>query len=90
MKNFSLKEYPDEPAFFDSEEMSENVAEKKENPEIKTEEYLKKEPEKLVNTQKFQKQTVIILNLTRMNLINIHLHRRKGRIGYRRGMSIDS
>ncbi len=55
MKNFSLIEYPDEPAFFDSEEMSENVAEKKENTEAETEEYLKKDPEKPVNTQKFEK-----------------------------------
>jgi len=59
--------------------------------------YAKKEPEKPVNTQKFEKQTVIILNiiilnLVRMNLINIYLNKRKGKgkIGYRREMSIDS
>ena len=47
------------------------------------------------NFKKFQKQTVIILNiiilnLVRMNLINIYLNKRKGEIGYRREMSIDS
>ena len=90
MKNFSLTEYPDEPAIFDSEETPENVAERKENTETEIEEYAKKEPEKPVNTQKFEKQTVIILNLVRMNLINIYLNKRKGEIGYRREMSIDS
>ena len=62
----------------------------KENTETEIEEYAKKEPEKPVNTQKFEKQTVIILNLVRMNLINIYLNKRKGKIGYRREMSIDS
>ena len=57
MKNFSLTEYPDEPAIFDSEETPENVAERKENTETEIEEYAKKEPEKPVNTQKFEKQT---------------------------------
>lgn len=90
VKNFSLTEYPDEPAIFDSEETPENVAERKENTETEIEEYAKKEPEKPVNTQKFEKQTVIILNLVRMNLINIYLNKRKGKIGYRREMSIDS
>ena len=95
VKNFSLTEYPDEPAIFDSEETPENVAERKENTETEIEEYAKKEPEKPVNTQKFEKQTVIILNiiilnLTRRNLINIYLNKRKGEIGYRREMSIDS
>jgi hypothetical protein len=95
VKNFSLTEYPDEPAIFDSEETPENVAERKENTETEIEEYAKKEPEKPVNTQKFEKQTVIILNiiilnLVRMNLINIYLNKRKGEIGYRREMSIDS
>ena len=97
VKNFSLTEYPDEPAIFDSEETPENVAERKENTETEIEEYAKKEPEKPVNTQKFEKQTVIILNiiilnLTKMNLINIYLNKRKGKgkIGYRRKMSIDS
>jgi hypothetical protein len=57
--------------------------------------YAEKELEKPVNTQKFEKQTVIILNiiilnLTKMNLINIYLNKRKGKIGYRREMSIDS
>lgn len=33
---------------------------------------------------------IIILNLVRMNLINIYLNKRKGEIGYRREMSIDS
>ena len=33
VKNFSLTEYPDEPAIFDSEETPENVAERKENTE---------------------------------------------------------
>ena len=95
VKNFSLTEYPDEPAIFDSEKTLENVAERKENTETEIEEYVEKEPEKPVNTQKFQKQTVIILNiiilnLVRMNLINIYLNKRKGEIGYRREMSIDS
>lgn len=95
VKNFSLTEYPDEPAIFDSEKTLENVAERKENTETEIEEYAKKEPEKPVNTQKFEKQTVIILNiiilnLVRMNLINIYLNKRKGEIGYRREMSIDS
>lgn len=120
VKNFSLTEYPDEPAIFDSEETPENVAERKENTETEIEEYVKKEPEKTVNTQKFEKQTsgslknklqevsktnfkkfqkqtviilnIIILNLVRMNLINIYLNKRKGKgkIGYRREMSIDS
>lgn len=118
VKNFSLTEYPDEPACFDSEETPENVAERKENTEAEIEEYAEREPEKPVNTQKFEKQTsgslknklqevsktnfkkfqkqtviilnIIILNLTRMNLINIYLNKRKGTIGYRREMSIDS
>ena len=118
VKNFSLTEYPDELAIFDSEETPENVAERKENTETEIEEYAKKEPEKPVNTQKFEKQTsgslknklqevsktnfkefekqtviilnIIILNLTKMNLINIYLNKRKGKIGYRREMSIDS
>ena len=63
VKNFSLTEYPDEPAIFDSEETPENVAERKENTETeieeylveKPEEYVEKEPEKPVNTQKFKK-----------------------------------
>lgn len=50
MKNFSLQEYPDEPAVLDAEEISENLTEK-------PEEYMEKEPEKPVNTQKFKKQT---------------------------------
>jgi len=54
VKNFSLTEYPDEPAIFDSEETPENVAERKENTETEIEEYAKKEPEKPVNTQKFE------------------------------------
>ena len=57
VKNFCLTEYPDEPAIFDSEETPENVAERKENTETEIEEYAKKEPEKPVNTQKFEKQT---------------------------------
>ena len=57
VKNFSLTEYPDEPAIFDSEKTLENVAERKENTETEIEEYAKKEPEKPVNTQKFEKQT---------------------------------
>lgn len=57
VKNFSLTEYPDEPAIFDSEETPESVAERKENTETEIEEYAKKEPEKPVNTQKFEKQT---------------------------------
>ena len=57
VKNFSLTEYPDELAIFDSEETPENVAERKENTETEIEEYAKKEPEKPVNTQKFEKQT---------------------------------
>ena len=57
VKNFSLTEYPDEPAIFDSEETPENVAERKENTETEIEEYAEKEPEKPVNTQKFEKQT---------------------------------
>ena len=57
VKNFSLTEYPDELAIFDSEETPENVAERKENTEAEIEEYAKKEPEKPVNTQKFEKQT---------------------------------
>ena len=73
-----------------SEKTLENVAERKENTETEIEEYAKKEPEKPVNTQKFEKQTVIILNIMRMNLINIYLNKRKGKIGYRREMSIDS
>ena len=35
VKNFSLTEYPDEPAIFDSEETPENVAERKENTDFK-------------------------------------------------------
>lgn len=50
VKNFSLQEYPDEPATLEAEETSENLVEK-------PEEYVEKEPEKPVNTQKFQKQT---------------------------------
>lgn len=50
VKNFSLKEYPDEPATLEAEETSENLVEK-------PEEYVEKEPEKPVNTQKFEKQT---------------------------------
>ena len=50
MKNFSLQEYPDEPATLEAEETSENLVEK-------PEEYVEKEPEKPVNTQKFKKQT---------------------------------
>lgn len=57
VKNFSLTEYPDEPAIFDSEETPENVAERKENTETEIEEYAEKELEKPVNTQKFEKQT---------------------------------
>ena len=57
VKNFSLTEYPDEPAIFDSEKTLENVAERKENTETEIEEYVEKEPEKPVNTQKFEKQT---------------------------------
>ena len=57
VKNFSLTEYPDEPAIFDSEKTLENVAERKENTETEIEEYAEKEPEKPVNTQKFEKQT---------------------------------
>ena len=57
VKNFSLTEYPDEPAIFDSEKTLENVAERKENTETEIEEYAEKEPEKSVNTQKFEKQT---------------------------------
>lgn len=57
VKNFSLTEYPDEPACFDSEETPENVAERKENTEAEIEEYAEREPEKPVNTQKFEKQT---------------------------------
>lgn len=56
VKNFSLTEYPDEPAIFDSEKTLENVAERKENTETEIEEYVEKEPEKPVNTQKFEKQ----------------------------------
>ena len=48
VKNFSLTEYPDEPAIFDSEETPENVAERKENTETEIEEYAKKEPEMAV------------------------------------------
>ena len=72
VKNFSLTEYPDEPAIFDSEETPENVAERKENTETEIEEYAKKEPEKPVNTQKFEKQTVIILNITIMNQVRLN------------------
>ena len=50
VKNFSLQEYPDEPAVLEAEEVSENLTEK-------PEEYMEKEPEKPVNTQKFEKQT---------------------------------
>ena len=50
VKNFSLQEYPDEPAVLEAEEVSENLTEK-------PEEYMEKEPEKPVNTQKFKKQT---------------------------------
>ena len=39
------------------EEIKEYVAERKENTETEIEEYAKKEPEKPVNTQKFEKQT---------------------------------
>ena len=53
MKNFSLTEYPDEPAIFDSEETPENVAERKENTETEIEEYAKKS-RKSRNTQKFE------------------------------------
>ena len=50
VKNFSLQEYPDEPATLEAEETSENLVEK-------PEEYVEKDPEKPVNTQKFKKQT---------------------------------
>ena len=51
VKNFSLTEYPDEPAIFDSEETPENVAERKENTETEIEEYAK------TNFKEFEKQT---------------------------------
>ena len=50
VKNFSLQEYPDEPATLEAEETSENLVEK-------PEEYVEKELEKPVDTQKFKKQT---------------------------------
>ena len=50
VKNFSLQEYPDEPAVLEAEKTSENLVEK-------PEEYMEKELEKPVNTQKFKKQT---------------------------------
>ena len=46
VKNFSLTEYPDEPAIFDSEKTLENVAKRKENTETEIEEYAEKEPER--------------------------------------------
>ena len=51
VKNFSLTEYPDEPAIFDSEETPENVAERKENTETEIEEVSK------TNFKEFEKQT---------------------------------
>lgn len=90
VKNFSLTEYPDAPACFDSEETPENVVERKENTETEIEEYAEKEPEKPVNTQKFKKQTVIILNITILNLVRLNLiYPSKSRIWirYRRGLS---
>ena len=69
MKNFSLTGYPDEPAIFDSEETPENVAERKENTETEIEEYAKKEPEKPVNTQKFEET-----NFRGSDVVNITLH----------------
>lgn len=50
VKNFSLQEYPDEPAVLEAEETSENLVEK-------PEEYMGKGTEKPINTQKFEKQT---------------------------------
>ena len=57
VKNFSLTEYPDEPAIFDSEETPENVAERKENTETEIEEYAKKEPEKPVIHRSLKNKT---------------------------------
>ena len=91
VKNFSLTEYPDEPAIFDSEETPENVAERKENTETEIEEYAKKEPEKPVNTQKFEKQTVIILNITILNLVRLNLiYPSKSRIWIRYGRGLST
>lgn len=91
VKNFSLTEYPDEPAIFDSEETPENVAERKENTETEIEEYAKKEPEKPVNTQKFKKQTVIILNITILNLVRLNLiYPSKSRIWIRYGRGLST
>ena len=84
VKNFSLQEYPDEPATLEAEETSENLVEK-------PEEYVEKEPEKPVNTQKFKKQTVIILNITILNLVRLNLiYPSKSRIWIRYGRGLST
>ncbi len=107
VKNFSLQEYPDEPATLEAEETSENLVEK-------PEEYVEKELEKPVDTQKFkkqtsgslknklqevsktnfrkfQKQTVIILNITILNLVRLNLiYPSKSRIWIRYGRGLST
>ena len=82
VKNFSLQEYPDEPAAIAQENSEENVPDEMEDVDAQNTKNMKKEPGKPVNTQKFekqtsgslktnfkkfQKQTVIILNITILN-----------------------
>ena len=75
VKNFSLTEYPDEPAIFDSEKTLENVAERKENTETEIEEYAfrideykqKSEEEQLAKKKKIADLNGKIILLTAEN-----------------------
>lgn len=66
VKNFSLREYPDEPAEM---EIETDDPEYEEQIPCNFEENM---PENAVNTQKFEKQTVIILNITIMNQVRLN------------------
>ena len=57
VKNFSLQEYPDEPAAIAQENSEENVPDEMEDVDAQNTKNMKKEPGKPVNTQKFEKQT---------------------------------
>ena len=55
VKNFSLQEYPDEPAVLEKENIEENETDAIENTRVRKKKSTKKEPEKPENTQKFEK-----------------------------------
>ena len=52
VKNFSLQEYPDEPAVLEKENIEENETDAIENTRVRKKKSTKKKPE---NTQKFEK-----------------------------------